>query len=56
MGKNILKEAAIEFCKENISDWDTLDEDGKAWYIKKVSVLLLEDKEIKLEMFKTQVN
>ena len=54
--KNILIEKALLFCQQNVHDWDEFDTDKKEWYLKKVSRLLLDDKDILKELFKEQLN
>lgn len=53
---NRLKDIAEKHCRENVVDFELLDEVRKAWYITTVSKLLLEDKEISKEVFRTQLN
>ena len=54
--KNKLIEKTLDYCQQHVYGFSEMDEQKREWYLKKVSRLLLDDKDVLKEIFFVQLN
>lgn len=51
-----MREIALQYCREFVYDWNSLDEPTREWYIKAMIELFRKDERILKAMFQDQLN